>query len=168
MPNTHVPADGGALPAVLPTANAPIATEPRAVTCLFVAVRPDDGQVVFDQIRGRHDIEALIARLIDCLDQADADDFDREPFDEGDTLDEYGEAVNEDGDPLDKAELDEGSHDLSTQAETYGRGWGVAAVEAAERENLFSDAVRPALFISWKAGRCASAAFVPSEGRARA
>jgi hypothetical protein len=51
-------------------------------------------------------IEVAVARLIDALDAIDAPVADREPEIDHDVLD-AGEAVDEDGDPLDVGEHDD-------------------------------------------------------------
>lgn len=136
-------------------------------TCRLDALRLDAEREIVEHGRSRGRIEALIERLIAGLDAEDADDEDREDFEEGDTLDHHGEAVNEDGDALDVGELDILDGPETTAPETYGRD--LADVEPLQPTRRIRRASpRPALFISWKSGRCTSAAFVPSEGRAGA
>ena len=158
MPNALVPAVGGALPAWLPTAPDIARAILHNVTSSLTGLHAEIENELVEHARCRRDVEALIERLIDGLDAVDGDP-DLEPFEEGDELDR-GEEVNEDGDPTEGVE--------PTTGETYGRGWDDASFQASRREDLFCNAVRPALFLSWKSGRCTSAALIPSNRGARA
>ena len=149
MPNTRVPADGEAMPAASPTF-----ITPQAGAVVLACVALHRHRVALDNLRyraeaeiveyarARKDMEILISRLIDKLDEADGDP-DLEPYlgrlspgylDEAEEQNEHGSDDDREGDILDLGELDLSDYEPELDGEGAPEWQAEVRTKVLERE----------------------------------